>query len=298
MSANHPAIARILHVIDRLQDHPFRAHVVIYGEPGTGKEGLARLIHRLMHADNEAAPLERVNLAGCTADEMLKLLFGADTYRSGDGSIHGVRSGALMRAQGGSLIVDELLALPLDVQRHLGERLSEQRLGKDSRSSSGQPSNGVTLIGLTDGSLPRAVQQQLFRHDLAHRLMRIVLQVPPLRERPDDIAHSALWIANRVLRARGIQRPAELFESEASESLLSADAYRVTALAIAALKRHHWPGNFRDLQNFVERGGGEPGKGWKTIQDLREIASQHGAVPKRNLPAESGIDLGLQQPNG
>lgn len=248
MSANHPAVARLLRIIERLQDRPYRTHVVIYGEPGTGKEGLARLIHRLMYPDG--APLERTSLTGCSADEMLKQLFGADTYRSGDGGLYGVRSGALSRAQGGSLLIDELLALPLDVQRHLNDKLGEQRPGNSSPPGA---SGAVTLITLTDGDAPAAVAAGRLRHDLWYRLQRLVLHVPPLRERPEDIAHTALWVANRVLRSHGLGRPAELMESAEHPAPLSPDAYRVHASAVAALRQHSWPGNFRELEAVLER---------------------------------------------
>jgi len=241
MSDAHPDMARILRVIERLQDRPFRAHIVIHGEPGTGKEGLARLLHRLMHPSGAAQV--RAHLAGCTSEEMLKQFFGPDTYKSGDGEVCSrFEDGLLSKAEGGSLLLDELLVMPLDVQRHVHEHLSSHRLGRDS---------GVALIGLTDGHLPQAVANGQFRHDLAYRLLRIVLHVPPLRERSQDIAQSTLWICNRILRNHGDERPAELAETASSDP--RSEAFFVEEEVMATLRRHSWPGNFRELEAVLER---------------------------------------------
>lgn len=241
MSDAHPDMARILRVIERLQDQPFRTHVVIYGEPGTGKEGLAKLLHRLMHPSG--APHVRATLTGCTSEEMLKQFFGPDTYKSGDGAVCSRHEdGLLSKAHGGSLLLDELLAMPLDVQRSLHEHLHEHRPGQET---------GVTIIGLTDGNLPQAVRAGQFRHDFAYRLMRLVLHVPPLRERPQDISHSTLWICNRILRSFDDERPAELSDPDNRDG--SSSAFLVEEETLSLLKRHDWPGNFRELEAVIER---------------------------------------------
>lgn len=234
MSAAHPDMARILRIVERLQDRPYRTHVVIHGEPGTGKEGLARLLHRLMHPDG--AELVRGQILGREAPEQSKMLFGPMP------GIERSASCLLETARGGSLLLDELLAMSAPVQRLLLDHMQERR---------GEPDPMV--IGLTDGDLAGAVVAGSFRHDLFYKLSRIVLRVPPLRERPEDMAHATLWIANRVLRARGVHRPAEVESADEQAAPLSSDAYRVHEAAVSVLRRHRWPGNFRELEGVLER---------------------------------------------
>lgn len=234
MSAKNPAMARILHVIDRLQDRPYRTHALFLGEPGTGKDGLARLLFRLMHPDGGAC--ERVFLRGRSEAEMEAQLFG-----SSDGP------GMLSRARGGAVILDEVLALSPHLQQRLHEALSRQRWT--------QPSQCLTVLAMSDGDVAAAVQSGAFRHDLYYKLARLVLHVPPLRDRRDDIGHAAIWVANRVLRDRGQARPAELWDPSPEAPPTSTNAYRIPLDTVETLRSwdYGWPGNFRELEAVVER---------------------------------------------
>jgi DNA-binding NtrC family response regulator len=231
MSPSHPDMARILHVVERLQDQPYRSHALFFGEPGTGKEGLARLLHRLMHPEGGAQV--SLHLVGCPPEEIEERL-----------------RKAWEQARGGSLIIDEILALPATVQRQLHANLSEQRLADPG---------AVAVLAQTDGDPMRAVSAGALRHDLLYKLGRIVLAVPPLRERPADMAHAALWTANRVLKSRGLPKVAELLDETRPAVPVSEPEIRsvlqVTAAALDALSRHPrgWPGNFRELEAVMER---------------------------------------------
>lgn len=231
MSPSHPDMARILHVVERLQDQPYRSHALFFGEPGTGKEGLARLLHRLMHP--EGAPQISLHLLGCPTEQIGERL-----------------AKAWERARGGSLILDELLSLPATVQRQLHESLSELKLS-DAKS--------VVVLAQTDGDPMRAVAAGALRHDLLYKIGRIVLAVPPLRERPADMAHAALWMANRILKSRGLAKVAELLDETRPQMPISEPEIRsilhVSPTALEALSRHPrgWPGNFRELEAVMER---------------------------------------------
>lgn len=235
LSARNPAMAKILHIVDRMQDRPYRSHALLLGEPGTGKEGLARLVHRLMHP--EGAPCERVFLRGRSDDDIERLVFG--------GGEHG--PGALSRARGGTLIIDELLALSPALQRRLHEAISRQRFTARQEA--------VAVFAMTDETLTDAMIGTTLRHDLYYKLARLLLWVPPLRERHDDIAHSAVWMANRVLRDHGDDRPAELLDDAVDLDPPTGPCYRIAQEAIAALRDHRagWPGNFRELEAVIER---------------------------------------------
>lgn len=239
MSGRHPDMARILGVVERLQDRPYRSHVIIYGEPGTGKEGLAKLLHRLMHAPSHAElsseqpiqspPLSRLSLLGLSTAAMESVF----------------AEGVLGKARGGSVIIDEILELSPVHQRRLYDELSQQRWES--------PGESAAVIAITDGDLDAAVMSGRLRHDLAYKLGRIVLRVPPLRERPEDLSHSALWMVNRILRSRGDTRVAELSERDPHAPAPTPGAYRVSEEALMLLKSHDFPGNFRELEAVLER---------------------------------------------
>lgn len=231
--AEHPASARILDTLDRLLDRPYRTNALLTGEPGTGKEGLAKALHAAMH-DTPDAPFVEVATRGRNHDELAVELFGS-----------GSRAGAIERAANGTLYLDEVAVLPGEIQARLCDVLRGRFTRRDDpilRTSA------VSLVAATDHPDLRAlVRTGVLRHDLFHRLARIELEVPPLRERPGDVPRAAVWIGNRVLDKHGdTRRLALVGEAEPGDVVLMADAAQL-------LEAHPWPGNFRELDAVLER---------------------------------------------
>jgi DNA-binding NtrC family response regulator len=238
MTAAHPALTAILDVVERLQDAPFRTNFVLQGEPGTGKEGLARALHHLM----DPGPLVRLDVAGFTDEDALAALVGV-----------GKTPGAAHRADGGTLLLEEAAGLGPRTQAALLRLLKSGHVDVH-----GKPGEYVKLrvnaIAMSDRVLPDEVRAGRFRHDLYWRLARIVLTLPPLRERPDDLGPSAVWMGNRILRSAGLPfdlvLTTDLARLDADEK---ARALELTDGAIGALAGHDWPGNFRELEAVLER---------------------------------------------
>jgi DNA-binding NtrC family response regulator len=231
MTAPHPELTAILDVIERLQDEPYRTSFVLLGEPGTGKEGLARALHQLSCGKG---PLVRFDVSGFSDEDALAAL---------------VDGGAARRAHGGTLLIEETAGLGPRTQAALLRLLKSGRVDGDAGREL-----DVRAIAMSDRDLPGEVAAGRFRHDLYWRLARVVLTLPPLRERLDDLGPAAVWMGNRILRAAG--KPSELVMAE-DLARLDADerarAIELPAAAIAALRAHDWPGNFRELEAVLER---------------------------------------------
>jgi DNA-binding NtrC family response regulator len=244
MTASHPALTAILEVVERMQEAPYRTSFVLLGEPGTGKEGLARALHQLSCA---AGPFVRLDVSGFSDDDALAALRGA-----------GKDQGAARRARGGTLLIEEAAGLGPRTQAALLRLLKSGRVdaaaGDEARAEAPRRKLEVHAIAMSDRDLPGEVAAGRFRHDLYWRLARIVLTLPPLRERLDDLGPSAIWMGNRILRAAG--QSLELVMTQ-NLARLDADerarAIELPAAAIAALARHRWPGNFRELEAVLER---------------------------------------------
>jgi two-component system response regulator PilR (NtrC family) len=203
------------------------APVTIYGESGCGKELAARDIHR--HSERASQAFIAVN-CGAIPEALMESEFfghrrGAFTGASQE------REGFFQAAQGGTLLLDEVADLPLNMQVKLLRAIQERRIRR--LGSSREEVVDVRIISATHQNLAKRVAEGRFRQDLYYRLNVIELQLPALRERRDDIALLAEAILTRLC---GAERKVRLSQT-----------------ALAALHQHDFPGNVRELENILER---------------------------------------------
>jgi formate hydrogenlyase transcriptional activator len=222
-----PALRDVLDMVRIVA--PTDATVLINGETGTGKELIAEAIHQ--SSDRANGPLVKVNCAAIPTGLLESELFGHER-----GAFTGAitRSiGRFERAHRGTLLLDEIGDLPLELQPKLLRVLQEkefERLG-----GAGVVHTDVRVICATHRNLAQMVDERQFRADLLYRLSVFPIELVPLRNRPEDIPllalHFAMHCAFRM--GKGISGISEEF--------------------MAALVRHSWPGNVRELQNVIER---------------------------------------------
>jgi DNA-binding NtrC family response regulator len=244
LGSSHASVRYILDVLMRLKERPYATNAIIRGEPGTGKEGLAHTLHDLMHADG--APLVSVSTAGRPEEAVAIELFGAWPRHKGERLV----DGAVAQADGGTLVLDEVIGLSPALQRRLLDLVKRGRYHREfeDRERVAQ----LSVIVVTDGNLYGEVTAGRFRHDLYHKLARLDLVLPPLRERPEDVPGAARWMANRVRLDRGLPANVEL-EPATGEPPVEPGSIVLRRDAIEALRHHHWSGNFRELEIVVER---------------------------------------------
>ncbi|HKO16669.1 MAG TPA: sigma-54 dependent transcriptional regulator [Gemmatimonadaceae bacterium] len=206
-----------------------RATVLLEGESGTGKELLARAIHD--QSDRREKPFVRINCAALPEGLIESTLFGHER-----GAFTGAirRSiGAFERANGGTLLLDEISEMRLDLQPKLLRVLQERELERVGGAESLRVD--VRIIATTNRRLADEVRAGRFRQDLYYRLSVFPITLPPLRERREDIPALALRFA-----ARAAEEANKPFAGIAPE-------------ALALLSAHVWPGNVRELQHAMER---------------------------------------------
>lgn len=225
---NLPGMQKVLKLINRVsrEDIP----VLLLGETGTGKEGVANLIYR--GSGRALRPFIKINCGGIPLSLLESKLFG---YQKGafTGAVRDT-PGCFELADTGSLLLDELGELPLSAQAHLLRVLQEKVIERVG-SSLEIPVN-VRIIAATNRNLAEMVQRGEFRRDLLYRLSIFPVYIPALRERPEDIPVLLNFFILQQSRKQGFATPPALARSE-----------------LRRLCAYPWPGNIREMQNAVIR---------------------------------------------
>ncbi len=222
--------APMLEVKDMIEKvAPTNARVLITGENGTGKELVARQLHEL--SPRNKGPFIEVNCAAIPAELIESQLFGHE--KGSFTSAIKQKKGDFELADSGTLFLDEIGDMSLSAQAKVLRALQENKIVRVGGEKE-IPVN-VRILAATNKNLKSEIEKGNFREDLYHRLSVIVINVPPLRERKDDIP---LLVGNFLeIIAQDMGKPIPTFEPEALE----------------ALKQYQWTGNIRELRNIVER---------------------------------------------
>lgn len=221
------AIGRIKETLERVA--PTEARVLITGEAGTGKELVAKWIHRL--STRRDGPLVEVNCAAIPSELIESELFGHEK-----GAFTGAtkqRIGKFEQAHGGTLFLDEIGDMSLSAQAKVLRALQESKITRVGGDRS-LPVD-VRVVAATNKNLLTQIDEHEFREDLYHRLSVILIHVPPLRERRGDVPIITRHIAEQIARRNGLE-PRPFAES-----------------ALQSMSRFDWRGNVRELYNVVER---------------------------------------------
>ena len=222
-----PSLKQMMKRIEAVADTP--ASVLVHGESGVGKELVARAIH--LQSPRREGPLVRVNCASIP-----KELFESEFFGHVKGAFTGAhrdRVGRFQLADGGTIFLDEIGEIPMELQSKLLRVLQEsefERVGDDVTRSV-----DVRVIAATNRDLEELMVQGLFREDLFYRLSVFPVEVPPLRERRDDIVQLAQHFLKQTAQDFG-REPLSLTRAQAE-----------------SLKAYDWPGNVRELKNVIER---------------------------------------------
>ncbi len=224
---NSAALGRVLDMVRVVA--PTDATVLIEGETGTGKELIGEAIHKCSSRSN--GPFVKVNCAAIPAGLLESELFGHERGAYTGAVARGI--GRFERAHRGTLFLDEIGDLPLELQPKILRVLQERRF--ERLGGAATIHTDVRVICATHRNLMGMVDNREFRADLFYRLSVFPIELPPLRDRPEDIRllvhHFATDYADRI------QKPITAISEE----------------FMTALVRHSWPGNVRELQNFIER---------------------------------------------
>ena len=273
-----PALQKTLRQIDLVAGAD--ASVLILGESGVGKELVARAIHR--RSPRRACALIKVN-CGAIPHELFESEFFGHVKGAFTGAIKD-RAGRFELADGGTLFLDEVGEIPLSLQAKLLRVLQEhqfERVG-DERTRTAN----VRIVAATNRDLQKEVEAGRFRQDLFYRLSVFPIEVPPLRERKEDIP---------VLAAHFLKAGAQKMNLKPS---------RLTAEDAALLRAYSWPGNVRELQNVIERAiilsQGGPLRFDLASSGARPLVPRTGVLTREELKQyeRESIRAALAQTNG
>lgn len=208
---------------------PTDARILITGENGTGKELVARQIHE--QSSRSHAPFIEVNCAAIPSELIESQLFGHE--KGSFTSAHKMRRGDFELANGGTLFLDEIGDMSLSAQAKVLRALQENKITRVGGEKDIEVD--VRIIAATNKDLKEAIQNNLFREDLYHRLSVIIIKVPSLRERRDDITLLSKHFVEEISLRQG-RAPLAISEEAAEQ-----------------LKSFYWSGNVRELHNVMER---------------------------------------------
>jgi two-component system response regulator HydG len=252
-----PKMQRVYKLIEKVSQHNYP--VLILGESGTGKELVARSIH--FSGPRRNKPFVPINCAAIPETLIESEIFGHEKGAF-TGAMHS-KQGLLEVADNGTLFLDEIGDLPVDLQAKL---LRAVESGEFTRVGGMQPIRSqARIIAATNTDLANAVEAGTFRGDLLYRLRVVLLWLPPLRERPEDIP----ILTEFLLRKHA--------------SRLNKPVTRIADDALQAIVRYRWPGNIRELENVLERA---------------VIVTTSDTLTVHDLPADVGGPAAMAPPEG
>ncbi len=251
---------------------PSELSLLLLGESGAGKDVFARRAHAL-------SPRRDHTFMSINCGALVETLLESELFGHERGAFTGAqqtRAGLLEAASGGTVFLDEIGELPLSLQVKLLRVLEERRVMRIGGRTS-IPID-VRFISATNRDLPADVRDGRFRRDLYFRINGVSIVIPPLRERPGDLAPLATALAERAANRAGVPAPT------------------ITPTAMALLRSHSWPGNIRELRNAMERAvafsGGGPIEAHHVALDPLTAGAARGEEPSVSLPAEARLPIG------